>query len=83
MRKVIASVFNNISPVQLKRYGIYAILSFFISFCVIIAADDIRVRNADVSYERAQNESLRKMLDEQYKLKTQQENLLKDTLKHK
>jgi hypothetical protein len=79
------NLLRNVSPASLKKYGIYAILSFFISVSAIIGTDDLRMRNADIKYERSQNETLRKMLDDQYRLKVEQERLLHsiDTTKHK
>lgn len=77
------------SPHILRKYGLYAMLSFFISLSAVLGLDDLRVREADVKYERMQNEKLRQALDEQYKLKTEQELLLQmtketpDTLKYR
>lgn len=75
----IKPLLNSVTPYNLKKYGLYTILSFFISVCVILGADDMRVRDKDVKYERLQNEQLRNMLDEQYKLKIEQEHLIKIT----
>lgn len=75
-----------LTPAQLKKYGLYAILSFFISATVILSRDNVRIRDHDVRYERQQNERLRSILDEQYKLKIEQEHLIKitsDTLHEK
>lgn len=74
------------TPQTIKKYGMYAILSFFISLSAVLGIDDLRVRESDVRYERAQNERLRTTLEEQYKLKVEQERLLRityhpDTLK--
>lgn len=79
MRRVITNLLINVSPATLKRYGLYAILSFFISISVIIGIDDIRVRNTDIRYERTNNEYLRNVLKEQQQLRLEQENLLKST----
>ena len=83
MKKLIDNMMGSVSPESIKKYGLYAILSFFISLSVIIGIDDIKVRNTDVQYERAQNDALRKVLDDQYQLKQEQENLIKtiDTVK--
>ncbi len=76
------------SPQMIKKYGMYAMLSFFISLSAVLGLDDLRVRESDVKYERAQNEKLRQTLDEQYRLKHEQERLLRitqpvDTQTHK
>lgn len=84
MKWLISSVLGNVSPAQLKKYGIYAILSLFITACIFISMDDIRVRNRDIEYERSRNEYLSKLLNQQYQLKMEQEQLLQiiDTLNH-
>ena len=74
-------ILSFISPYNLKKYGLYAALSFFMSVCVVITTDDIKVRNSDIRYERSSNDSLQKMLNEQYKLRTEQKRLL-ETTKH-
>ena len=86
---MLSRLLRSISPAQLKKYGVYAILSFFISLSAIVGADDLGVRNADIKSERQQNEKLQNMLNEQYQLKIQQEQLLQmnkgirpDTTKH-
>lgn len=68
-----------ISPAQLKKYGMYAVLSFFIMVSVLLVRDDLNVRNSDVTYERAKNDSLQHMLKEQYTLKLEQQKLLEKT----
>lgn len=74
---MLKNLFKIITPANLKKYGMYAILSFFITVSVLLAVDDVRIRDKDIKYEREQNETLRKMLDEQYKLKIEQERLIK------
>lgn len=74
------NLLSNVSPAALKRYGIYAILSFFISISVILAYDSIKTRDSDIRYERSQKESLQKILDEQTRLRVEQELLLRQTI---
>lgn len=76
---------NFVSPANLKKYGLYAILSFFICLCVFIGTDDLKYRNQDIQQERIENTKLQKMLYDQNQLKNEQEQLLKkvDTTKHK
>lgn len=76
---------NFISPTNLKKYGLYAILSFFISLSVFIGADDLKYRNRDIEQERVENTRLQRMLYDQNQLKNEQQELLKkiDTTKHR
>ena len=79
-----------LNPEQIKKYGLYFFTSLFILISAFLLRDDISVRNRDTIYDRAKNDSLQVMLNDQYKLKTEQEGLLKvikpilsDTIKTK
>ncbi len=73
---MLQSLLKIISPVNLKKYGMYAILSFFISFSVLLALDDFSVRNDDIKKERQRNEQLQGELSHQIKLKAEQDSLI-------
>lgn len=70
----------NVSPAQLKKYGLYAVLSFFIGLSTFLLKDDLAVRSKDITIERARQEELRKVVMKQLELQQQQKNLLRDTI---
>lgn len=81
MRRTITDLLATISPLSLKKYGLYAFLSFFMILSVLIGLDDINVRDSDTKYERVRSESLQHELDKQLLLKNEQDSLLKETRK--
>ncbi len=71
------------SPQILKKYGLYAVLSFFIGLSSYLLVDDLNVRSRDIKYERQKQEQLQQIMLDQVRLQNQQKNLLKDTIIYK
>lgn len=75
---------SSLTPAQLKKYGIYAVLSFFVGLSTFLLRDDLDVRNGDLRYSRQKQEQLQQVLFDQIRLQEQQRNLFRDsTLKGK
>lgn len=70
------SILSSITPASLKKYGLYAILSFFMSATIFLGTDDIKVRNTDMTSERQKNKELQDILNSQSRLKEEQDSLL-------
>lgn len=74
-------IFRYISPAQLKKYGIYAVLSFFMCLSMYLIVDDRRSNKEQLRYERSEKERMQKILLEQKYLKQEQDELLSSTEK--
>lgn len=68
------------SPQTLKKYGLYAVLSFFISLSSYLMVYNLTTGNNNVQYERQRQEQLQYHILEQIKLQNKQRNLLRDTI---
>jgi hypothetical protein len=73
---MIATILKYISPAQLKKYGMYAMLSFFMAISVYLVMDDRKERREQLRYEREEKEKLQNILLEQTYLRLEQEQLM-------
>jgi hypothetical protein len=76
---MVATILKYISPAQLKKYGLYAVLSFFMIATVYFVVDDRRERREALQYERREKERLQDILLEQKYLQQEQKELLEET----
>lgn len=67
---------RSISPAQLKKYGMYAVLSLSLSLNTFLILDNRRSANEDIRYERSKNDELQRILIQQATLQKEQEELL-------
>lgn len=67
---------RDLSPAQLKKYGIYAVLWFFMMLSLYLIMSDRSDRKSDIAYERNAKEELQLMLIDQVKLKKEQDSLI-------
>lgn len=66
-----------ITPAQLKKYGIYTVLSLSLSLNTYLVISDKKENREDIKYEREERQKLQQILIEQQFLKREQEILLK------
>lgn len=71
----------NISPAQLKKYGLYAITSFFMGLSIFLLKDILVTRNNEIIYQREKEKRLEQILYKQLELEKIQKNLL-DSFKY-
>jgi len=68
------------SPHTLKKYGLYAVLSFFIGLSSYLIMYNLTVGSNNLRYERQRQEQLQQIILDQVRLQNIQKNLLRDTV---